>query len=159
MQSCTGGLDVIRKETWPSSRTTFGVRLCWELEEPIGPKGLAEVGRALDVLFVSGELRSFQRGSRTKSMLCNFGHSHRPAVEMEALPPEMAQAPTSIRSTSELGKRALPAGLLRAAKRESDFRKGFTWGQPGQFINLIPVFLRVLRSGATDRRKQIQYWK
>jgi hypothetical protein len=34
-----GGLDVIRKEAWPSYRTSSGVRLCWELEEPKGPKG------------------------------------------------------------------------------------------------------------------------
>ena len=36
---CTRGLDVIRKEAWPFYRTIFGVRLCWELEEPQGPKG------------------------------------------------------------------------------------------------------------------------
>ena len=35
---CTGGLDVIRKEAWSFYRTIFGVRLCWELEEPKGPK-------------------------------------------------------------------------------------------------------------------------
>ena len=32
----TGGLDVIRKEAWPFYRTSSGVRLCWELEEPKG---------------------------------------------------------------------------------------------------------------------------
>ena len=36
---CTGGLDVIRKDAWSFYRTTSGVRLCWELEEPEGPKG------------------------------------------------------------------------------------------------------------------------
>ena len=36
---CTGGLDVIRKEAWPFYRTSSGVRLWWELEEPKGPKG------------------------------------------------------------------------------------------------------------------------
>ena len=36
---CAGGLDVIRKEAWPFYRTSSGVRLCWELEEPKGPKG------------------------------------------------------------------------------------------------------------------------
>jgi len=36
---CKGGLDVIRKEAWPFYRTISGVRLCWELEEPKGPKG------------------------------------------------------------------------------------------------------------------------
>ena len=35
---CTGGLDVIRKEAWSFYRTISGVRLCWELEEPKGPK-------------------------------------------------------------------------------------------------------------------------
>jgi hypothetical protein len=34
-----GGLDVIRKEAWPFYRTSSGVRLCWKLEEPKGPKG------------------------------------------------------------------------------------------------------------------------
>ena len=33
------GLDVIRKEAWPFYRTSSGARLCWELEEPKGPKG------------------------------------------------------------------------------------------------------------------------
>jgi hypothetical protein len=36
---CTGGLDVIRTEAWPFYRTISGVLLCWELEEPKGPKG------------------------------------------------------------------------------------------------------------------------
>ena len=31
--------DVIRKEAWPFYRTISGVRLCWELEKPEGPKG------------------------------------------------------------------------------------------------------------------------
>jgi len=30
---------VIRKEAWPFYRTISVVRLCWELEEPKGPKG------------------------------------------------------------------------------------------------------------------------
>jgi len=34
-----GGPDVIRKEAWSFYRTSSGVRLCWELEEPKGPKG------------------------------------------------------------------------------------------------------------------------
>jgi len=34
-----GGLDVVRKEAWPWCRTILGVRLCWELGEPKGPKG------------------------------------------------------------------------------------------------------------------------
>ena len=39
---CTGGLDVIRKEAWPSYRTISSVRLCWELEQPQRPEGLGE---------------------------------------------------------------------------------------------------------------------
>ena len=31
-------LDAIRKEAWSFYRTISGVRLCWELEEPKGPK-------------------------------------------------------------------------------------------------------------------------
>ena len=34
------GLDVNRKEAWRFYRTCSGVRLCWELEEPKGPKGV-----------------------------------------------------------------------------------------------------------------------
>jgi hypothetical protein len=34
---CKGGLDVIRKESWPFYKTSSGVRLCWELEKPKGP--------------------------------------------------------------------------------------------------------------------------
>ena len=34
-------LDVIRKEAWPFYRTSSGVRLCWELEEPKGFKGFS----------------------------------------------------------------------------------------------------------------------
>ena len=34
-----GGLNVIRKEAWLFCKTSSGVRLCWELEEPQGPKG------------------------------------------------------------------------------------------------------------------------
>ena len=36
---CRGGPGVIRKEAWPFYRSVPGVRLCWELEEPRGPKG------------------------------------------------------------------------------------------------------------------------
>ena len=35
------GPGVIRKEAWPFYRTISGVRLCWELKEPKGPKGWA----------------------------------------------------------------------------------------------------------------------
>ena len=46
-----GGLAyVIRKEAWPFYTTISGVRLCWELEEPQGPKrptGAATVASAL----------------------------------------------------------------------------------------------------------------
>jgi len=34
---------VIRKNAWPFYRTISGVRLCWELEEPKGPNGLARL--------------------------------------------------------------------------------------------------------------------
>ena len=37
--TCTGGPGVIQKEAWPFYRAISGVRLCWELEEPEGPKG------------------------------------------------------------------------------------------------------------------------
>jgi len=37
---CTGGRDVIRKEAWHFYRTSSGVRLCWELVEPKGSKGV-----------------------------------------------------------------------------------------------------------------------
>jgi len=46
-----GGLDVIRKEAWPFYRTTSGVRLCWELEEPKGPKGSTAFGVERLVLY------------------------------------------------------------------------------------------------------------
>ena len=36
---CTGRPDVIRKEAWSFYRTISGIHLCWELEEPDGPKG------------------------------------------------------------------------------------------------------------------------
>ena len=39
---CTGGPGVIRKEAWSFYRTISGVRLCWQLEEPEGPKGSAD---------------------------------------------------------------------------------------------------------------------
>jgi len=36
---CPCPWHVIRKEAWPFYRTSSGVRLCWELGEPKGPKG------------------------------------------------------------------------------------------------------------------------
>ena len=36
---------MIREEAWPFHRTISGVRLCWELEEPKGPKGQALMRR------------------------------------------------------------------------------------------------------------------
>ena len=33
------GPDVIRKGAWSFFKSISGVRLCWELEEPKGPKG------------------------------------------------------------------------------------------------------------------------
>jgi len=35
--SLPGVLNVIRKDAWPFCRTSSGVRLCWELEQPQGP--------------------------------------------------------------------------------------------------------------------------
>ena len=43
-----GGPDVIRKEAWSFYRTISGVRLCWELEEPKGPKGCPSTPELLD---------------------------------------------------------------------------------------------------------------
>ena len=37
--SVQGGLNVIRKEAWLFCKTSSGVRLYWELEEPEGPNG------------------------------------------------------------------------------------------------------------------------
>jgi len=43
------------QEAWPFDRTISGVRLCWELEEPKGPKGLKqEWGGDLDGSGVAG---------------------------------------------------------------------------------------------------------
>ena len=39
---CTGGPDVIQKEAWSFYKTSSGVRLCWELEEPKGPNGAGD---------------------------------------------------------------------------------------------------------------------
>ena len=41
--SHVGGPDVIRKEAWSFHRKKSGVRLCWELPEPKGPKGQVHV--------------------------------------------------------------------------------------------------------------------
>ena len=45
-----GGLDVVRKEVWPSYRSSSGVRLWWELKEPKGPKRAIVVDRHCIVL-------------------------------------------------------------------------------------------------------------
>ena len=42
-----GGLNVIRKEAWLFCRTSPGVRLCWELEEPRRPKKAVSCSLAL----------------------------------------------------------------------------------------------------------------
>jgi hypothetical protein len=39
LKDLKGGLNVIRKKAWLLCRTSSGVRLCCELEEPKGPKG------------------------------------------------------------------------------------------------------------------------
>ena len=46
MSGDAGGAHVIRKESWSFFRTIFGVRLCWELEEPKGPNGRGWAGAA-----------------------------------------------------------------------------------------------------------------
>jgi len=56
---CTGGLDVIRKEAWPLYRTISGVSLCWELEEPKGPKG-SPTENALAACCVDAGIRVLQ---------------------------------------------------------------------------------------------------
>ena len=38
---------MIRKEAWSFYITSYGVRLCWELEEPKGPKALQDSSGAL----------------------------------------------------------------------------------------------------------------
>ena len=43
----TGGPGVIRKEAWRFYRTIPGVRLCWELEGPKGPKGRGDRGYSI----------------------------------------------------------------------------------------------------------------
>ena len=40
---------MIRKEAWPFYRTSSGVRLCWELEEPKGPKGFGAQPKSLQL--------------------------------------------------------------------------------------------------------------
>ena len=61
---CTGGPDVIRKEAWSFYRTISVVRICWELEEPKGPKGqsllldpLSPPYPSVATYFVTKELR------------------------------------------------------------------------------------------------------
>ena len=39
--SAPGGLNVIRKEAWLFGKTSSGVRLYWEPEQPEGPNGRA----------------------------------------------------------------------------------------------------------------------
>ena len=54
-----GALDVIRKEAWPFYRTSSGVRLCWELEEPKGPNGME---RKMERGMARGMEREMERG-------------------------------------------------------------------------------------------------
>jgi len=54
---CNGA---IRKEAWPFYRTIAGVRLCWELEEPKGPKGCD----GLRVEALVGEEHAIERWSK-----------------------------------------------------------------------------------------------
>ena len=65
LQKCTGGPDVIRKEAWPFYRTVSGVRLCWELKEPKGPKGISALRpwtsnvRCCRTMFIEASKRMF----------------------------------------------------------------------------------------------------
>ena len=61
--SVQGGADVIRKEAWPFYRTISGVRLCWELEEPKGPKGPSA---PISAGFVLGQVNLVPRGTSLK---------------------------------------------------------------------------------------------
>ena len=47
-------VNVIRKEAWLFCRSSSGVRLCWELEEPSGEKGADEFDVWLGILILMG---------------------------------------------------------------------------------------------------------
>ena len=55
---------VIRKEAWSFYRIISGVRLCWELEEPKGPKGKAAWHRASHMLFLTASACPASRSVR-----------------------------------------------------------------------------------------------
>ena len=74
-------VDVIRQEAWLFCRTSSGVRLCWELEEPEEPKGkrrekalpLCDVGQGRGRLVTRNarqRLMRVTRGPKEHSVLC-----------------------------------------------------------------------------------------
>ena len=65
---------MIRKEAWPFYKT--GVRLCWELEEPKGPKGgllISEVPLQ-SARTVSGHFPFVLKGNALDTGQCDLWH-------------------------------------------------------------------------------------
>ena len=69
---------VIRKEAWSFYRTSSSVRLCWELEEPKGPKKVSD--------YMLGELKP--KGPKGVPLLCSpfYGRACRWAMLGELKP-------------------------------------------------------------------------
>ena len=55
-------LPTRRKEAWPFYRTSSGVRLCWELEEPKGPKERQKGARHIQTPKLTAQHLSPQTG-------------------------------------------------------------------------------------------------
>ena len=72
---------MIRKEAWPFYRTISGVRLCWELEVPKGPKGFqkAEIQGCIDTKITS--IHTHHRGATHQQ----FRRVSNPARKIEQL--------------------------------------------------------------------------
>ena len=70
----------IRKEAWPFYRTSSGVRLCWELEEPKGPKGMGRMAAVLasikERLHKRGRLRLWRERTSYLQGLLEFQDTH-----------------------------------------------------------------------------------
>ena len=62
---------MIRKEAWSFCRTISGVRLCWELEEPKGPKGFLQT---LAEITHRGPFHSLQKGNETHELWALQGY-------------------------------------------------------------------------------------
>ena len=54
---------MIRKEAWTFYRTISGIRLCWVLEEPKGPKGLLVPVRVLEPAAHPGRVEQVPEGA------------------------------------------------------------------------------------------------